>query len=261
MYNKVLLKDKKDITQQVKDILPNVQIIGAYESPKHINKEDIKILSVKFSKVGKTTFEKYPNLQYVICRSHGTDNVNAKEAKKRNVKIIATSPDKKPCSDWLYNKVEDDKVLIFGNGAISKELQKKLNNFTVIHSKTKYHDIDRAIQKAKTIVIAVPLTEETRNYFNQEFFDKIKNKVNIVSISRGECFDNKALLDNVNKIKFAHMDILSSELREELLATNKIKYYNHSAWKVFEKERYGIDYAEDLKRIIDNCKIIENIWF
>ncbi len=257
----ILLKDKKDITQEVKDILGDVEIIGAYESSKHIKKEEVKILSVKFSKVGKLTFEKYPNLQYIICRSHGIDNVNKKEAEKRNIKIIATSPDKMSCTDWLYNKIEDDSVVIFGNGPISKELQKKLNNSIVINSKTNYIDIDKALLSAKTIVIALPLTENTKDYFNHSFFDKIKNKVNIVSISRGECFNNKALLDNVDKINYAHMDMVSPYLRDELIETGKVKYYNHSAWKSYDKERYGIDYAENLKKIIDDCIIKESKWF
>lgn len=261
MYSYVLIKDKGDVTPELSKLLPAVNIIGAYESTSSINTEDIKILSVKFSRTGKTTFDKYPNLQYVICRSHGVDHVNLKETKKRGIKVIATSPDKKPCSDWIYNKIETDNVLIFGNGSISKELQKKLNDFKVVNSKTNQFEIDEWISTAKTIVIAVSLTEETKGYFDKQFFDKIKTAVNIISISRGEVFNNEDMLNSIDKINYGHFDILSPKLRETLLETGKISYYNHSAWKTSDEQRYGIEYIQDLKNVIDSCKIKERKWF
>ena len=61
----ILLKDKSDL-MGVEDYIPNAYILGAMERADHVPVKDIKILSTKFSKVGKTTLDKYPNLEWVV---------------------------------------------------------------------------------------------------------------------------------------------------------------------------------------------------
>lgn len=258
-----------------------INTLGAYEKPT-LNKDNIKVISVKFSKVGAKTFDDYKNLEWIICRSHGIDNVNIEEARKRNIGIVATAPTAKPCANWIYDKIkEDDGILIFGNGAISKELQKKIGNFNVVNSKTSQDEIDRYLKFCKTIVIAVPLNDRTENYFNRTFFSKIKNEVDIISISRGEVFDNAAILDfSVSeKLKSAHFDMLSPDGRQVLLERPQIKYYEHTSWQYNQpKDSNGklggyvnIEFAETLKLTIDSClenrvedahlNRIKHLWF
>lgn len=256
-------------------------MLGAYEKPT-LDKDKIKILSVKFSKVGLKTFTDYKNLEWIVCRSHGIDNVNIEEARKRNIGIVATAPTAKPCANWIHNKIkEDDSILIFGNGAISRELQKKIGNFNVVNSKTSQDEIDRYLKFCKTIVIAVPLNDRTENYFNRTFFSKIKNEVDIISISRGEVFDNGAILDfSVSgKLKNGHFDMLTSDGRNRLLERKEIRYYEHTSWEYNQpKDSHGklggyvnVEFAETLKMVIDSCledrvqdahlNRIKHLWF
>ena len=173
MYQTVLLKDKSDISEVVLQRLPSVNVLGAYEKPT-LNKDDIKVLSVKFSKVGAKTFTDYKNLEWIICRSHGIDNVNIEEARRRNIGIVATAPTAKPCANWIFNKItKDEDVLIFGNGAISRELQKKIKNYTVVNSKTTQEEVDENLLVCKTIVITIPLDDKTKKYFDRTFFSKL----------------------------------------------------------------------------------------
>lgn len=237
-----------------------INVLGAYEKPT-LNKDNIKVLSVKFSKVGLKTFDDYKNLEWIICRSHGIDNVNIEEAKKRNVGIIATSPTAKPCANWIYDKIkEDNAILIFGNGAISKELQKKIGNFNVVNSKTSKDEIDRYLKFCKTIVIAIPSNNKTKGYFDRTFFSKIKTEVDIISISRGEVFDNDAILEfsMSGNLKSGHFDMLSPDNRQELLEQNNIQYYEHTSWEYIDSDseviKYTIDeFTHNLKGVIDNC--------
>lgn len=276
-----MLKDKADITEVVLQRLPSINILGAFERPT-LDKDKVKVLSVKFSKVGKKTFTDYKNLEWVICRSHGIDNVNIEEARKRNIGIVATAPTAKPCANWIHSKIkEDDSVLIFGNGAISKELQKKIGNFNVVNSKTSQEEIDRYLKFCKTIVITIPFNKETKNYFDRTFFSKIKNKVDIISISRGEVFDNGAILDfSVNKkLRNGHFDMLTTDGRKRLLERKQIRYYEHTSWEYNQpKDSHGklggyvnIEFAENLKLVVDSCledrvqdahlNRIKNLWF
>ena len=63
----ILLKDKSDLVG-VENYIPNAYILGY--GADHIPINDIKIISTKFAKVGKTTLEKYPNLEWVVYRGH-----------------------------------------------------------------------------------------------------------------------------------------------------------------------------------------------
>mgnify|MGYP007132595354 CR=1 FL=1 len=57
-YENCLLKDKADITEVTLQRLPSINILGAFEKPT-LDKDKIKVLSVKFSKVGKKTFTNF----------------------------------------------------------------------------------------------------------------------------------------------------------------------------------------------------------
>jgi|TARA_B110000977_G_C11079964_1_gene492605 lactate dehydrogenase-like 2-hydroxyacid dehydrogenase len=281
MYQQVLLKDKSDISEVVLQRLPSINVLGAYEKPT-LDKDTIKVLSVKFSKVGLKTLTDYKNLEWIICRSHGIDNVNIELAKKRNIGIVATAPTAKPCSNWIHSKLKkDDSILIFGNGAISRELQKKIGNFNVVNSKTSQDEIDRYLKFCKTIIITIPLNAKTKNYFDRTFFSKIKNKVDIISISRGEVFDNGSILDFSvkGKLNNGHFDMLSADGRNVLLEQKSIRYYEHTSWEYNQpKDSHGklggyvnVEFADTLKMIVDSCledrvedahlNRIDNLWF
>ena len=120
-YSKVLLKDKGDLSVEVLSLLPKVNVLGTYEKPQ-LDKSKIEILSVKYSKVGLKTLNDYPNLKTIISRSHGIDNINLYLTQKRNIKIIKTNPSTNNCSNWILEKINGTKVVVFGNGSISKKL-------------------------------------------------------------------------------------------------------------------------------------------
>ena len=221
-------------------------------------------------------------MEWVICRSHGIDNVNIEEARKRNIGIVATAPTAKPCANWIYSKLkEDDSILIFGNGAISKEFQKKVNNYNVVDSKTSQEEIHVYLKSCKSIVITIPLNDATKNYFDRTFFSKIENVVDIISISRGEVFDNGAILDfSVSgKLRNGHFDMLSTDSRPRLLEQKSIRYYEHTSWEYNQpKDSHGklggyvnVEFADNLKEVVDSClsgnvenahlNRVKNLWF
>ena len=102
----------------------------------------------------------------------------------------------------------------------------------------------------KNVIATVSLNDSTKNMFNEKLFENCRN-INFVSISRSDCHDNAALLSLINggNIATAHIDTLGTDLREELLQTNKAFYYNHTSWDFLgEKNDH-----ENLKKIIENC--------
>jgi lactate dehydrogenase-like 2-hydroxyacid dehydrogenase len=262
-YNDVLLKDKADIVESVIQRLPGVQILGAYEKPQD-SYPNVKVLSVKFSKVGKQTLNKFPNLEWIVCRSHGVDMVNLKDAREKNIGVVALAPTAIPCANWIKDKIkDDDAILIFGNGSISREVQKYIGNFNVVNSKTSQEEIDRYLAFCKTIIIALPLNDDTKNYFDTSLFSKIRKEVDIISLSRGEVISNPALVNFIasGKLRNGHFDMLATEHRNNIVQFPNVKYYEHVAWSYNQpiiKGKVGgyvnSNFADDLKTLIDNCK-------
>ena len=79
-----LIKDKSDLAD-IEKFIPDAHILGAMQKADGIPAKEIKVISTKFSKVGKTTLDRYPNLEWVVHRGHGVDSVNLKLCKKHNV--------------------------------------------------------------------------------------------------------------------------------------------------------------------------------
>lgn len=242
---------------------PDVNVLGAYEKPNIGNPDDIRVLSVKFSKVGKTTFQKYKNLEWVVCRSHGVDMVNLDECRLRNIGVVALSPTAVPCAEWVVSWITERRnVLIFGNGSISREIQKRVADFRVVDSKSTAEEIRSGIEWADVIVSTIPLTDSTYGYFGYEFFRSINKEVRFVSLSRGEVFDNDALIEfaDSGKLKMGIFDMLSSDRRDILTAKENIRYTEHIAWahnQPVEKGKVGgyvnPQFAQDLKDVVDAC--------
>ena len=259
MSKYILLKDKSDLVG-VENYIPNAYILGAMEKSDHIPVNDIKVISTKFSKVGKTTLEKYPNLEWVVYRGHGTDSINLDLCKKHNVGVITTNPkaETESCAQWIYDKIEHTgHTVIFGNGVISKRLQLMMDTpYDVVDTKTPSKNIRNWLQDVDlvNVVSCVPLTKQTENMFNYDLFSSSTCCI-FVSISRARCHDNQSLLRLINeyKIQEMHIDTLGTKHRDELLKTNKVHYYKHTSW-----DYLGLRNTHDkLKNIIDSCLINE----
>ncbi len=252
MFSSVLLRDKSDLVG-VENIIPNAHVVGAMEKSDHISVEDIKVISTKFTKVGKTMLERYPNLQWVVHRAHGTDGINLELCEKYGVGVVTTSPHTEACATWIKDRLVYGNTIIFGNGSISKRVQEIIDEwyliegleYSVVNSSVKVINLNNHY---KNVVSCVPLNDETENMFNYELFKNV-NDMNFVSISRDKTHNNKDLLKLIkeNKFKKLYIDTLGTEHREELIDTGIVDYTKHTAW-VSEK-----DDLLELKTIIQDC--------
>ena len=127
-YKNVLFKDKTDLNQTDIDLyFPDATLQGQMEKAQDTY-PGITILSVKMSKVGETTLNRFPDLKYVINRSHGIDNINLKMCNDKNIKVICTYPSIENCSNWILDKINDEDevcVLIGSSGHIGQYVYKK----------------------------------------------------------------------------------------------------------------------------------------
>ena len=98
--NNILLRDKSDL-DGIQEYIPDSYIVGAMEKSDHIPVNDIKVISNKFTKIGKTILDKYPNLEWIVYRGHGTDGINLELCKQYGIGVVATNPNTEGCAHWI----------------------------------------------------------------------------------------------------------------------------------------------------------------
>ncbi len=101
-------------------------------------------------------------------------------------------------------------VLLIGVGGVGRQIERRLAPFDValtrmartartddggtIHGLT---ELDELLPAADIVVVAVPLTDETRHLVSGDFLDRMKPGALLVNISRGLVVDTDALVDRV----------------------------------------------------------------
>ena len=250
--SRIVLKDKKDmndlfhfegfenwdeITDQKLE-WEDYKIMGSQDE---IERDlETEVLSVKFSKIGQKTFEAYPNLKWIQCRAHGSDNINLELAENRRVGVVCLDPDTFNVAKWIDRWKKGKNVLLLGAGKIGKAINTFDYNVTEVNSTTDYNTIYPYMESFDTIIVAASPTDTP--IVDSALLEKFHG--NILSISRPACIDNEALLEAVNdgRVTNAQMDMLDPKGRDELIATKKVTYHGHKAWEAYGITQYDERY-------------------
>ncbi len=216
---------------------------------------ETEVLSVKFSKIGQKTFDAYPNLKWIQCRAHGSDNINLELAENRRVGVVCLDPDTFNVAKWIDRWKKGPKVLLLGAGKIGRAISLAFDyDVTEVTSTTDYNTIYPYMESFDTIIVAAPPTPQP--IVDSALLEKFHG--NIISISRPACIDNEALLEAVNdgRITNAQMDMLDPKGRDELIATGKVDYHGHKAWEAYGitqyNERYFIMVFQEIQWLLRN---------
>ncbi len=128
------------------------------------------------------------------------------------------------------NELNGKTIGIIGYGHTGTAFAKCLSGFGVkvlAYDKYRKHygddfadeaSLDFIYLSADVISFHVPLTDETRYYFNQEFIHNMKKPFILLNLSRGEIVQTKALVDALEhkKVISAGLDVLENERLESL---------------------------------------------
>ena len=265
--SKVVLKDKKDMNQlfqfegyenwdEIRDNKLEWEDYKIMGSQDEIERDlETEVLSVKFSKIGQKTFEAYPNLKWIQCRAHGSDNINLELAENRRVGVVCLDPDTLNVAKWIDRWKKGPKVLLLGAGksaAIPFDFER--NETTEVTSKSDYNTLYPYMNSFDTIVVASSPTLQP--IVDKSLLENFHG--NIISISRPACIDNEALLEAVNdgRVTNAQMDMLDPKGRDKLIATGKVTYHGHKAWEAYGltqyNERYFIMVFQEIQWLLRN---------
>ena len=251
--SRIVLKDKKDMNDlfhfegfenwdEITDQKLEWEDYKVMGSQDEIERDlETEVLSVKFSKIGQKTFEAYPNLKWIQCRAHGSDNINLELAENRRVGVVCLDPDTFNVAKWIDRWKKGPKVLLLGAGKIGRAISLAFDyDVTEVNSTTDYNTIYPYMDSFDTIIVASSPTPQP--IVDKALLEKFSGS--IISISRPACIDNEALLEAVNdgKITHAQMDMLDPKGRDELIATGKVKYHGHKAWEAYGLTQYDERY-------------------
>ena len=242
----IVLKDKKDIKYAPISFLKDYEweSHGQYDSLDFVN-PNVKVLSVQFTKVGEKTYKAFPNLEWIIVRQHGFDNVNIAECEKRGIGVVTTKPFAQSTADWINSFIEEtDNVALMGYGSIGSKV--KANN---IHSFLRKSTYD-TLKDFNTLVVTVPPRGNDK-LIGENILSKFKGK--LISVSRSTVIDNISLYKHIDNITHAYVDTLDDHLREELLATDKVTYTKHTAFEYGFSYENNTKYFDDLYNVVVEC--------
>ncbi|MBE0701173.1 MAG: D-2-hydroxyacid dehydrogenase [Acholeplasmataceae bacterium] len=134
--------------------------------------------------------------------------------------------------DWQYQKVTHEiahsKVGILGTGSIAIEIAKRMKAFdaqTIGYKRTldnvpffdvictKPTELDWLYAECDYLIIALPLTTETKHLISSAQFAKMKPSCLVINIARGEIIDQDALVDALRNhlIRGAALDVVTPE--------------------------------------------------
>lgn len=172
----------------------------------------------------KFTLSDFPNLKGIFKTGVGTDNLPFDEAALRNVSI--TLPSEATCNIiyeetaaftchlimcGLYSQsghwdtwtkldrsaLQNQQLLVVGNGRIGKRVTAKMKNFMVVETFDTLQDssesFEQKVRRANCVTLHIPLTPETESLFNAERLAWLQDDALLVNTSRGPVVHEGAL--------------------------------------------------------------------
>lgn len=97
----------------------------------------------------------------------------------------------------------------FGCSVIGVDLYPREDGYykRIVH----LNDLDSVLSGVDVVVLTLPLTEETTHLMNRERFALLKDGAVLVNIARGAIVDCEALVENVDKLGGAVLDVFEGE--------------------------------------------------
>lgn len=132
---------------------------------------------------------------------------------------------------WLKDRsvreMSGDNALIVGCGSVGTECATRFKAFgmtvlgaDIVNPNNDTYDeyysmnnIDSALKKADVVVLTLPLTDETKNFFSGERFSHFKDGAILVNIARGAVVNEDDMIENLKngKLGGAVLDVFSAE--------------------------------------------------
>jgi phosphoglycerate dehydrogenase-like enzyme len=161
-------------------------------------------------------------------------------------------------SHYPVDEVRGTTVLVAGLGEIGREVARLAEAFGmhVLSIRRNDGDLDELLPQADSIVITLPLTDETRGLFHRGRIGRMKRGAILVNIGRGAVVDEDALVDALRsgRLRGAALDVYATEplpADSPLWELDNVILSPHTAAQsVRENERIVELFADNLRRYL-----------
>lgn len=244
------------------------------------NLKDASIAVVGDDHINDSILEECQNLELIIKWGAGVDNIDITGTKPKilnspgdiyidvaehtvfligsllkNIpeihhQIVLNNSWAKPTGTRIMNK----DVGFIGFGRIGQQTAKILASFgaNIYFSDPFIENLENNLGEKKEIeylkencdilVVAAPLTEDTRDLLNINFFNSLRKKPYIINVSRGDIINEKDLTIALEKelVSGCALDVFEKEpieLSSEIRKSDKVVYSSHNASNTFEANK------------------------
>jgi phosphoglycerate dehydrogenase-like enzyme len=124
------------------------------------------------------------------------------------------------------------------------------------HLGAEYRSLKELLNQSDIVMIACPLTDDTRHMISETEFGSMKNTALLVNVARGEIMDHEALVQAVRHghIGGVGLDVFDKEpipVDDPLLSLNKVVLTPHLSANTIEcRRRMALTVAEDVLRVL-----------
>ncbi len=163
-----------------------------------------------------------------LCNGRGIHDASTAElavgitiASLRGFSDFVHAQDKGEWKHARYRSINDLKIGIVGYGSIGQTIARNLSGFDVDvigFSKSgrggsiKIVEFDSYLPTLDVVILILPLSEETRHYFNSRRLSLLKDGALLVNVARGQIVDTDALITELNSGRiFAALDVTDPE--------------------------------------------------
>lgn len=175
--------------------------------------------------------------------------------------------------DNSMQELEGKTIGIFGFGSIGRRVARIAKAFgmnviattrTIKDNDVEYVEFDELLTRSDFITVHCPLTDDTKEVFNKQAFEKCKSNCIFINTSRGGTVNEEALADALNsgKIAGAAVDVLQKEPMAgdcPLKNAKNIIFTPHVAWAPVEtRERLINIVYNNIKGFIEG-KIVNKV--
>ncbi|XP_036143915.1 glyoxylate reductase/hydroxypyruvate reductase [Monomorium pharaonis] len=222
-HNAVFLASHHLVNSELLDIAgPNLKVVSTMSAGfDHLDVPEIKKRGIKVGHTPMILSDAVAEIAVLLLLSAARRSHEGRMALEQN--NTQSGP------QWLLGQdLRGSTVGIFGLGNIGQEIVKRLKGFEVGRfiyngrSRKKAGDelgatfvssLDEFLKSSDFLVIAAPLTNETRGLFNDSVFDKMKKTAVLVNVARGQIVNTDSLVRALRnrKIFAAGLDVTDPE--------------------------------------------------
>ena len=171
---------------------------------------------------------------------------------------------------WAHYPVDEVRgttLLIVGLGAIGREIARLAEAFGihVLSTRRGEGDLDELLPRADSVVLVLPLTDETRGSFDRRRIGLMKPGATFVNIGRGPVVDEEALIDALRsrRLRGAALDVYATEplpADSPLWELDNVILSPHTAAQsIHENARIVELFAANLRRYLAGEELLSRI--